>query len=424
MTSTPFFHYKNKHLAVELLDLESLAQLYGTPLYVYSASAIIDAVRRYQLAFASQPHLICYAVKANNNLALLHLLTQIGCGFDVVSGGELLRVIRAGGSPKKIVFSGVAKSQTDMELALEHKIHTFNVESESELRLLNEIACANGVCAPISIRINPDIDAHTHHYIATATRNTKFGIDATQALSLYAQAADLKGIAVEGIDCHIGSQVGSHEQIRQAVQYMLTLLTTIENYGVKVKYLDIGGGLGVSYDDKNKQPYMDIEGLAQTVCQELKGTKLNLILEPGRSIIGPAGVLITQIRYLKRNYDKHFAVVDTGMHHFIRPALYQAKHPIMPLHLSNTGKMQEYDIVGPICENADVLAEQCPITVKQGDYLAIAIAGAYGSSMSSQYNSFLRPAEVLVKQDQSYLIRKADTIEDQWHSEQIAKIKL
>ena len=400
------FSYKNGALHAEGVNLTALAERHGTPAYVYSRAAIEANWRAYADAFAGRDALVCYSVKANGNLAILNLLARLGSGFDIVSGGELERVIAAGGEPGKVVFSGTGKRADEMARALEAGIHCFNVESEAELLRLDEIAGQMSVTAPVSIRVNPDIDPDTHPYIATGLRGNKFGVDHEEALEIYRLADSLDHIAATGIDCHIGSQITSTGPYVDAVKKLLALLGHLEKTGIRVSHIDIGGGLGISYRDETAP---DAAGFAG-VISDLVPARYGIILEPGRSIVGNAGVLLTRVEYLKANREKHFAVVDASMNDLLRPSLYQAWHDIIPVSERADGVQAEYDVVGPICETGDFLGLGRSLSLGPDDLLAVMCAGAYGFSMSSNYNARPRAVELLVDGERDHVIRERETV--------------
>lgn len=401
------FSYKDGALHAEGVALAVLAERHGTPAYVYSRAAIEAGWRAYADAFTGRDALVCYSVKANGNLAVLNLLARLGSGFDIVSGGELERVIAAGGEPGKVVFSGTGKRAAEIRRALEAGIHCFNVESEQELLCLNEIAGQMSVSAPVSVRVNPDIDPETHPYIATGLRENKFGVDYEEALEMYRLAGSLDNIVTTGIDCHIGSQITSVGPYIDAVNKLLELLDRLEKNGVTIRHVDIGGGLGISYRDETAP---DIAGFAGAVSG-LVPARYGIILEPGRSIVGNAGVLLTRVEYLKANREKHFAIVDASMNDLLRPSLYQAWHDIVPVSEHREGKETEYDVVGPICETGDFLGLGRSLSVGPNDLLAVMSAGAYGFSMSSNYNSRPRAVELLVDGERDYVIRERESVE-------------
>ncbi len=403
------FAYKNGELHIEQLAASDLANTYGTPLYVYSKQAFTQHFQAYHQALGDYPHLICYSVKANSNLSVLQLLAAQGCGFDIVSVGELERVLLAGGQAHKIVFSGVGKQPEEMRRALEVGVHCFNVESESELEMLNQVAQSMDKKAPISLRVNPDVDANTHPYISTGLKENKFGIDIQRAPSVYAHAQSLAHIEIIGIDCHIGSQLTELSPFMDALERLLLLADKIEALGITLKHLDLGGGLGVVY--KDEQPITPDTYLS-AVKARLKNRSYSLILEPGRSIAANAGLFLCQVQYLKQTGDKHFAIVDGAMNDLIRPSLYSAWQQVCSVKPNTQIASHRYDIVGPICETGDFLAKERELQLQEGDLLAVMSAGAYGFAMASNYNTRPRVAEVLVSGSQARLIRERETLDD------------
>ena len=412
------FSYKDGALYAEGVALTALAERHGTPAYVYSRAAIEANWRAYADAFSGRDALVCYSVKANGNLAILNLLARLGSGFDIVSGGELERVIAAGGESDKVVFSGTGKRADEMRRALEAGIRCFNVESETELLRLNEIAGQLSVTAPVSIRVNPDIDPDTHPYIATGLRESKFGVDHEEALGMYRLADRLDNITATGIDCHIGSQITSIGPYIDAVNRLLALLGHLERTGIAIRHIDIGGGLGISYSEETAP---DIAGYAETIS-DLVPERYGIILEPGRSIVGNAGVLLTRVEYLKANREKHFAVVDASMNDLLRPSLYQAWHDIIPVTESRDGTETEFDVVGPVCETGDFLGLQRSLTLSSNDLLAVMSAGAYGFSMSSNYNSRPRAVELLVDGERDHVIRERESVAQLMAGEKILPV--
>lgn len=409
---TSAFRFHDGQMHVESVALSQLAEQYGTPLYVYSRAALEQKFDAYQRGLGEHPGLICYAVKANSNLAVLDALARRGAGFDIVSLGELERVLAAGGDAAKIVFSGVAKQAHEMRRALEVGIHCFNVESESELRRLNAVAAEMGVRAPVSLRVNPDVDAQTHPYISTGLKRNKFGIAIERALDVYRSAASqYPHLDLIGVDCHIGSQILNASPYNDAFERLLVLIDTLAAEGIRLKHLDMGGGLGVRYSGEDIEP--DISSFVARLVQSLGGRDLALVLEPGRSIVANAGVLLTRVEYLKDNGDHHFAIVDAGMNDQIRPALYQAWMSIEAVVPNDAGQQADWDIVGPVCETGDFLGKGRPLALSEGDLLAVHSAGAYGFVMASNYNSRNRPAEIMVDGDRVQLVRKRETIADQ-----------
>lgn len=409
------FSYNNGSLYAEDVSLEALAGRHGTPAYVYSRAALEANWRAYADAFRGRDTLVCYSVKANGNLAILDLLARLGSGFDIVSGGELERVLVAGGDPGKVVFSGVGKRADEIRRALEAGIRCFNVESEAELLRINGIAGDMSARAPVSIRVNPDIDPDTHPYIATGLKENKFGVDAGQALDLYRLAGGLDNIAATGIDCHIGSQITSIGPYIDAVNKLLSLLERLEQTGITLSHIDIGGGLGINYGDEQAP---DIAGFAGTVS-DLVPERYGIVLEPGRSIVGNAGVLLTRVEYLKSNNTRRFAVVDASMNDLLRPSLYRARHDIIPVSQRGDGAAVDYDVVGPVCETGDFLGLQRRLSLAQDDLLAVLSCGAYGFSMSSNYNSRPRAVELLVDGEHEHVIRERETVEQLMAGERI-----
>lgn len=400
---------RSGRLFLEDVDLAEAAAQHGTPCYVYSRRAIENAWQAFDQAFRHQDHLICYAAKANSSLAVLNCLARLGSGFDIVSGGELERVLRAGGDPKKVVFSGVGKTAAEMRQALQAGILCFNVESEAELERLNAVAAELDTKAPVSLRVNPDVDAKTHPYISTGLRDNKFGIEIQRAEEVYLQARALEHVELIGIDCHIGSQLTDLAPIGDALERMLALADRLLAAGIPLSHVDIGGGIGIRYRDE--QPPTAAE-YAAVVRKRLGERKLKLLLEPGRAIVGNAGVLLTQVEYLKQSSEKNFAVIDAGMNDLLRPALYDAWQRIEPVVESPSAAVQTYDVVGPVCESADFLGKDRELAVATGDLLAVLSAGAYGFVMSSNYNSRPRAAELMVDGDRTYLIRRRETLDE------------
>jgi len=398
---------KEGDLWVEGVPLARIAEQHGTPCYVYSRAALERAYASFEQAFARRDHLICYAVKANSTLAILNLFARLGSGFDIVSGGELARVLAAGGDPAKVVFSGVGKTGAEMRAALEAGILCFNVESEGELERLDAVAATLGRRAPVSIRVNPDVDAKTHPYISTGLRQNKFGVPHADALRLYRRARDLPHLQVTGIDCHIGSQLTETEPFVAALERILALADQLEREGIPVSHLDVGGGLGIRYRDETPPPTADY---ARAVCAALGARPQRLLMEPGRALVGNGGLLLTRVEYLKHGEEKNFAVVDAAMNDLIRPALYDAWHEILPV-VERHAPMGVYDVVGPVCETGDFLGHGRRLRVAPGDLLAVLSAGAYGMSMSSNYNSRPRAAEVLVDGGTAHLVRAREPID-------------
>jgi len=411
-----YFHYKNTSLYAENCALTPLAQQYKTPMYIYSRATIERHWHAFDNAAANLPHLICYAVKANSNLAILNLMARLGSGFDIVSQGELARVIAAGGDPKKVVFSGVGKKSAEIAFALEHNIYCFNVESAAELTRINTVAAQMNKVAPISLRVNPDVDAGTHPYISTGLKENKFGISIDDAEQLYLQAAQLKHVKIQGVDCHIGSQLTEIAPFLDALDRVLVLIDKLAAQGVKLSHIDVGGGLGVCYDDE-VPPHPN--EYAAAIAEKLQGRNLTLIFEPGRAIMANAGVLVTEVEFIKTNEQRNFAIVDAAMNDLIRPALYQAWQAVIPLEKNSDNVEKNYDIVGPICETGDFLAKNRMLAIKAGDLLAVRSSGAYGFTMSSNYNSRPRAVEILVDDDNAYVIRQRETIEQLWQGESV-----
>lgn len=409
-----YFNIKQQQLFAEDVAVEELAQQYGTPLYVYSRATIERHWHAFNQAAGEHPHLICYAVKANPSLAILNLLARLGSGFDIVSGGELARVLEAGGDPAKVVFSGVGKSHEEIHFALTHDIRCFNVESEPELERINAVACEMGKVAPVSIRVNPDVDAKTHPYISTGLKDNKFGISMARAETAFARAASLPGLKVSGIDCHIGSQLTELPPFIDALKRVVGLIERLASQGITIDHLDLGGGLGVNYQDE--QPPLPAE-YAQALLEELAHyPALELIFEPGRAIMANAGILVTRVEYLKYSEDKNFAIVDAAMNDLLRPSLYNAWQAIIPVK-EQPRPLHTYDVVGPVCETGDFLGKDRPLAIQQGDLLAVRSAGAYGFAMASNYNSRCRPAEVMVDNSTVTLIRQRESMADLWRSE-------
>jgi len=404
-----YFKYKDQILFVENVDLRRVAKEVGTPCFVYSRATLERHWHAFDGVFKDHDHMICYAVKANSNLAVLNLLARLGSGFDIVSGGELERVLRAGGEPQKIVFSGIGKTRDEMKRALEVGVYCFNVESFSELKALNEVAGDAQKSAHVSIRVNPDVDAGTHPYISTGLKENKFGIDFEQAFSIYELAASLPNIKVTGIDCHIGSQLSELTPIVDALKRMLILVDKLQDAGISLTHIDVGGGLGITYNDEQPPSPADY---AKAVLAELRQRKLKIILEPGRAIAGNAGILLTQVNYLKMSEHKNFAIVDAAMNDLLRPSLYRSWQNIIPIDKTQISPQLVYDIVGPICETGDFLGKDRPLSLQENDLLAVCTAGAYGFVMSSNYNTRPRVAEVLVDTDEYHVVRKRETIDD------------
>jgi diaminopimelate decarboxylase len=410
-----YFHYQQDQLYAENVALADVAAKFGTPCYVYSRAALTDAYRQFADALKAREHLICFAVKSNSNLAILNLFARLGAGFDIVSGGELQRVLAAGGAADKVVFSGVGKTEAEMRLALEANILCFNVESAAELDRLNAVAGSMGKVAPISLRVNPDVDAKTHPYISTGLKQNKFGVAYTEALGLYRKAAGMPHLRVTGMDCHIGSQLTETSPFIAAAEKVLALADQLARTGIELEHLDLGGGLGIRYDDETPP---SIATYAQDLLGALRGRSEKLIVEPGRVLVGNAGVLLTKVEYLKPGEEKHFAIVDAAMNDLMRPALYDAYHAIQTVQRS-AAPLQKYEVVGPICETGDFLGHAREMAVDQGALLALMSAGAYGMSMSSNYNTRPRAAEVMVDGAQMHLIRERETVQQLFAGEKI-----
>ncbi|HDR1322934.1 TPA: diaminopimelate decarboxylase [Pasteurella multocida] len=412
-----YFQYQQAQLMAEQVPVKHIAQQYGTPLYIYSRATLERHWHAFNNALGDHPHLICFAVKSNPNIAILNIMARLGSGFDIVSQGELERVLAAGGEPSKIVFSGVAKTETEIARALEVGIRCFNVESVAELYRINQVAGEMGKTAPISLRVNPDVDARTHPYISTGLKENKFGISVAEARNVYQLANQLPHIQITGMDCHIGSQLTELQPFLDATDRLIVLMEQLKQDGIQLKHLDLGGGLGVPYTNENPPHPSEY---ASALLDKLKAYhELEIILEPGRAITANAGILVTKVEYLKHNEDRHFAIVDAGMNDMIRPALYQAYMNIIEVDRTLTRDKAVYDVVGPICETSDFLGKQRELAIAAGDYLAQRSAGAYGASMSSNYNSRSRTAEVMVDGDQVHLIRRRETLEELWVLERL-----
>lgn len=409
------FIYQAEELYAEQCQVAELAKQHGTPLYIYSRATLERHWHAFDNAVANHPHLICYAVKANSNIAVLNVLARLGSGFDIVSGGELARVIEAGGDPAKVVFSGVGKTVAEMEMALEIGIYCFNVESAAELEQLSIVAQRMGKVAPVSLRINPDVDAGTHPYISTGLKENKFGIAMEEAETIFQRAKELPGIEIKGVDCHIGSQLTEIKPFLDAMDRMLALIDRLAEQGIEIKHFDVGGGLGVTYDDE-LPPQPDV--YAAALLERLGGRDLKLIFEPGRAIAANAGIFVTQVLYLKENSDKRFALVDGAMNDLIRPSLYSAWQKIIPA-VDRGGETLSYDVVGPVCETGDFLGKDRQLNIAAGDYLAIRSSGAYGFTMASNYNSRPRAAELMVDADKAFVIREREKLAQLWQGEQL-----
>ena len=414
-----FFQYKNEQLYVEDLPVKQLAEEFGTPLYIYSRATLERHWHAFDSALGKHPHLICYAVKANSNIGILNVMAKLGSGFDIVSQGELERVLAAGGEASKVVFSGVAKSRSEIMRALEVGIRCFNVESIAELYHINQIAGEMVKVAPISLRVNPDVDAHTHPYISTGLKENKFGVSVDEAREVYKLAATLPHVKITGMDCHIGSQLTELQPFLDATDRLIRLMEQLKEDGITLKHLDLGGGLGVTYTDETPPHPSDY---AAALLNKLKNYEdLEIILEPGRAIAANAGILLAKVQYLKSNESRNFAITDTGMNDMIRPALYEAYMNIIEIDRSLERKKAIYDVVGPVCETSDFLGKQRELAIAEGDYIAQRSAGAYGASMSSNYNSRPRTAEVLVDGNKAHLIRRRESLSELWALESIAK---
>jgi len=406
------FTYQNGQLCAEDIALSEIAEQFSTPCYVYSRATLERHYQAYKQAFGDQPNLICYAVKANSNLAVLNVLAKQGSGFDIVSVGELERVLKAGGQADQVVFSGVGKQAHEMKRALEVGVHCFNIESEAELYRLNDVALSLGKIAPISLRVNPDVDAGTHPYISTGLKDNKFGVAIDEAESIYLAASNLKGVNIIGVDCHIGSQLTETAPFLDAMDRVLLLIDRLAENGITIEHLDLGGGLGVTYQDETPP---DPAEYVTALLGRIKDRALKVILEPGRSIAANAGVLLTRVEFLKCNEYKNFAIIDAAMNDLLRPALYSAWQNIIPVvEKAKPGvAVRSYDLVGPICETGDFLGKDRELAIAAGDLLAVRSSGAYGFAMSSNYNSRGRAAEIMVDGDQAIVVRRRETIEDQ-----------
>jgi len=403
------FEYRGGELHAEDVPLADIARRHGTPTYVYSRATLTRHYRAFDQALAGTDHLVCYAVKANSSLAVLQVLAKLGSGFDIVSGGELARVLKAGGDPRKVVFSGVGKTAAEMRQALVTGIHCFNVESEAELARLNDIALGLRKRAPVSLRVNPDVDPKTHPYISTGLKQNKFGVEIAEAERLYAKARALPGIELHGVACHIGSQLQELSPFLDALDRVLALADRLQAQGIVLRHLDLGGGLGVRYGDETPPSPSE---LATAVRERLAGRTLRIMMEPGRAIAGNAGVLLTRVEYLKDGGDKRFAIVDAAMNDLLRPSLYDAWHAILPVAEQGAAPARTYDIVGPVCESGDWLGRDRALAIAPGDLLAIRTAGAYGFTMSSNYNTRPRAAEVMVDGKAIHLVRARESLDD------------
>jgi diaminopimelate decarboxylase len=401
-----YFNYRDGQLFAEEVALAAVAEQYGTPAYVYSRATIERHWRAFDAALTGVDHLVCYAVKANSNLAVLNLMARLGSGFDIVSGGELERVVAAGGDPARVVFSGVGKRVDEIQRALQLGIHCFNVESESELERINAVAEMLGVKAPVSLRVNPDVDAKTHPYISTGLKENKFGIAIKDAPAVYARAAGMSHLRIIGVDCHIGSQLTEVKPFVDALERVLQLVDHLYDQGIALSHIDLGGGLGITYNHETPPLPGDY---AAPLLDMLAGRDLKVIIEPGRAIVGNAGVLLSRVEYLKHNEDKNFAIIDAAMNDLMRPALYQSWMNIIPVAPRNDAVPRHYDVVGPICETGDFLGKDRELALKEGDLLAIRSAGAYGFTMSSNYNTRARAVELMVDGGQVHVVRERET---------------
>lgn len=414
------FALKNGVLHAESVALPSIAEQFGTPAYVYSRAALSEALQEFHDVLGAHPAgagaLVCYAVKANSNLAILNLFARLGAGFDIVSGGELQRVLAAGADPQKVVFSGVGKTAAEMKLALEAGIFCFNIESIPEIERLNEVAGQLGKTAPVSLRVNPNVDPKTHPYISTGLKEAKFGVAYDDALALYRRAAALPNIAVAGIDCHIGSQLLDPSPFAEALDRILALIDQLAAEGIAVHHIDLGGGLGIQYRADEAQP--TVASYLNPLLDKLQGRGLKVVLEPGRRLVGNAGLLLTRVEFLKEGEAKNFAIIDAAMNDLMRPALYEAWHDIDPV-VPRVGATRDYDVVGPVCETGDFLGQARPLNLQPGDLLAVMSAGAYGMAMASNYNTRPRAVEVMVDGDQVHVIRQRETVEQLYAGESL-----
>jgi diaminopimelate decarboxylase len=415
-----YFNYREGSLFAEDVKISEIAQQFGTPCYVYSRATLERHYRAYDDAFGGHPHRICYAVKANSNLGVLSVLARLGAGFDIVSVGELERVLAAGGDASKVVFSGVGKQPHEIQRALEVGVHCFNIESEPELERVNAVALEMGKVAPISIRVNPDVDAKTHPYISTGLKENKFGIDIELAPAVYQKAKSMPGLNIIGVDCHIGSQLTEIRPFLDALDRVLLLVDQLKTFGIHLHHIDLGGGLGVRYHEETPpEPSEYAHAVIARLQEKAMGDNLELVMEPGRSIAANAGVMLTQVEFLKCTEQRHFAIVDAAMNDLIRPSLYGAWQAIIPAELNSSAEEKIWDIVGPVCETGDFIGKQRKLKLNPGDFLAVRSAGAYGFAMSSNYNGRNRPAEVMVDGDKRYLVRERETIEHQMAGESV-----
>lgn len=410
------FNLKNGEYYAENVPLAKIADDYATPTYVYSKHALTKAFERFSSGFLGTDHLVCFAVKSNPSLAILNTFAKLGAGFDIVSGGELARVIAAGGDPAKVVFSGVGKTEAEMRFALEAGIFCFNVESASELDRLNAVAASMNKAAPISLRVNPNVDAKTHPYISTGLKNNKFGVAYEDALSLYQKAAAMSNIEIHGVDCHIGSQLTELNPFLDALDRVLVLVDALESAGIHIQHIDAGGGIGICYSDETPPDFADY---AKAMREKMAGRNIKMVFEPGRALVGNAGVLLTKVEYLKHGETKNFAIVDAAMNDLMRPALYDAYHEIAAVKPNAKTQSQVYEVVGPVCESGDFLGHDRNLAIAQDDYLAVFSAGAYGMSMSSNYNTRPRAAEVMVDGDKVYEIRQREKVAELFALEKV-----
>ena len=410
-----YFNYRDNRLFAEDVAITDIVKEHGSPCYIYSRATLERHWRAFDDALSAHEHLVCFAVKANSNLAVLNVLAKIGSGFDIVSGGELERVLAAGGDANKIDFSGVGKTAKEMRRALEVGIRCFNIESETELVLLNDIAEQMKVIAPISIRVNPNVDAKTHPYISTGLKENKFGIDISLAPEIYVRASKMSNLKIKGVDCHIGSQLTETRPFIDALDLVLALIDQLAEKGVEIHHLDIGGGLGIQYRDETPPSPAEY---AKALSKKLEGRNLQILVEPGRAIAGNAGILVTKVEFIKSNDEKHFAIVDAAMNDLMRPALYSAWQDIVPVNKKEGGSLC-YDIVGPICETGDFLGKDRDLVLEAGDLLAVKSSGAYGFTMSSNYNTRPRVAEIMVDGDKVHIVRERETVESLYANEKV-----
>ena len=408
MIQFPFFERRGGELFAEEVSLTNIADLHGTPCYVYSRAAIISAWTEFTHELDGRDSLVCYAMKANSNLAILSMFAKLGAGFDIVSGGELRRVIAAGGDPAKVIFSGIGKSTAEIEFALDTGIYCFNIESASELDRVNRVALASGKVAPISIRVNPDVDAMTHPYISTGLKENKFGVEVAIAAAMYRHASSLPGVRVTGIDCHIGSQLTDPAPLLEALDKMLVLIDALAVEGIRIDHLDLGGGLGIRYSDETPP---DPRAYMREVIRRVGARKLTLMFEPGRNLVGNAGVLLTRVEFIKHGAARNFVIVDAAMNDLLRPSLYSAHHEIVPV-TTRAIAAEICDVVGPVCESGDFLGKNRSLAVIEGDLLAVMSVGAYGMVMASNYNTRARAAEVMVDGGRFYLVRRRENVDD------------